>query len=63
MTGEAINSITSNRLVREFEKYTYYLVENDVCSYIIHTPPEMTRKDRMKLRVTNMENVMVFVHK
>ena len=55
MTGEAISSNTNNRLVREFEKYSYYLVENDVCSYIIHTPPEMTRKDRMILRVTNMD--------
>ena len=55
-------SYSGEVLTRTVNKYKNF-VRNDVCSYIIHTPDEMSRRDSMKVRIKNMENVIVFLHK
>ena len=51
-------------LTRSVEKYTENtFVLDDVCSYIIHPPPEMSKWDRLKLRIDQMQNVDVTVLK
>jgi len=41
----------------------YNFVENDVCSYIIHTPPEMTYYDALKVKIISIEETTVYVAK
>ena len=38
-------------LTRAVEKYTDQFVLNDVCSYVVHPPAEMTKWDKLYLRI------------
>lgn len=50
-------------LTRAVDKYTYAFVQNDVCGYIIHAPWEMQSWDRMRMRISKIENADVYVAK
>jgi hypothetical protein len=39
------------------------MVMNDVCSYIIYGPPEMTSKDQLLLKIDRIENADVYIAK
>ena len=50
-------------LTRAVDKYKYQFVQQDVCGYIIYSPWEMQPWDKMKLRITKIENADVYVAK
>ena len=50
-------------LTRAVDKYTYAFVQNDVCGYIVHAPWEMQSWDRMRMRISKIENADVYVAK
>ena len=51
-------------VIREIEQYTdYYFVKNDICSFIVHAPPEMQANDSMKIKISNIVFAVVIVHK
>jgi len=50
-------------LTRVVDKYSYNFVQDDVCSYIIHSPSEMKENDILHLKVFNIENAQVYVAK
>jgi len=39
------------------------MVKNDVCSYIIHSPPEMQERDKLKVKISAIENADVYIAK
>lgn len=39
------------------------MVKNDICSYIVHAPPEMKIKDKMLMKIDKIENADVYVAK
>ena len=51
-------------LTRAVEKYTVNdFVADDVCSYIVHPPPEMSKWDKMRIRIDKKQSVEVIVTK
>ena len=50
-------------IVRAQNTYDYNYVQNDVCSYIIQQPIEMTDSDIMHLEISDISNAIVYVHK
>ena len=51
-------------LTRAVEKYTVNdFVLDDVCSYIVHPPPEMSKWDKMRIRIDKKQSVEVIVTK
>jgi hypothetical protein len=39
------------------------MVLNDVCSYIVYSPPEMKERDRLLVLIDKIENADVYVAK
>jgi len=50
-------------LVREIDHYNHNFVQNDVCSFVIHAPPEMQENDAMKMKISEITNAVVLVQK
>jgi len=50
-------------VLRTVDKYNYNFVQDDVCSYIIHSPWEMQENDQMKIKIFNIENAAVYLAK
>jgi hypothetical protein len=50
------------RLVRQVDKYNNYVL-NDICSYIVYSPPEMKERDRLLVLIDRIENADVYVVK
>ena len=50
-------------LTRTVDRYIYNFVRDDVCSYIIHAPYQMTETDKLKVRIYNIEYTDVYIAK
>ena len=56
-------SYSGSVLVREIEKYSHKFVKDDVCSFIIKAPVQMTEYDKLWLKIYSIENAEVYVAK
>ena len=50
-------------LKRAVDKYEYKFVKDDVCSYIVYAPWQMTQWDKMYIKIYNIKNAEVYLAK
>lgn len=50
-------------LKRSVDKYEYKFVKDDVCSYIVKSPDQMTDDDKLMIKIYNIEKADVYIAK